>query len=1295
MLGQGRPITALRAYAPLIALMATAATFVAGSPCALAEIVEARCRFAWGNSSSAAQKWTGSVLLSAGDLADLQPLGVEADEAAALSLAERQVRVTPLVRRAFDGFDVTIRADESATLTVDLRPAPDAPAKPIEFTVGALAKQTQRAPLDELGGFLIVQRTPGDQLRVRLEREHLVFAPQESFKLAVEPQLQDDLASPATLEAKLYRHNSSTVLWQTTATYDPKSNASLPLELAVPQDEGSYRLRIALVRRPEGFASRLAPWDKGSELAGRNIGFVVVDPATRLPRLTSNWETVATIDATSSSWWQRVPQWTQMEKLPGFTTPRPLGNVKPLISAAGNGLVELPPTSPGEDLAWQAYLLPVRDVGEPHAVEVEVPRALRQHLAVSIVEPDAAGRVQTFGRDWGVFSDDRSVETAASPHGVEVHRLVFWPRTKSPAVIIANRSHERGALYGKIRLRRRETAPAPAEPPASTTQSRLAAAYIAAPKFADSFGGSSDFDEEGGVSIAGWHAFLTAANRLAQQLHASGYNGAILAVAADGASLAPVAGLGDSPRFDSGPLGSTGEDPIRKDILEVLLRVFDREGLTLVPAVELAAPLPGLEALAAAGDDNLEISWLGVDGRPWRAHHPSESATAPHYNLLHAGVQRELAMIAERLAERYDAHPAWGGLAFQLHGAGFGVLPGLEWGLDDQTAGMFASQSKLMLPTGGADRFRRRADILLGQGLPAWKTWRTEQTTTFYRSIAQQLASRRPDARLVLCTEDLFAGAGTSQRLRLAVAGRASVDEVIAETGLDLAQLAASPGISVLRPRRLGAEESVDASAADVRINQSSELDQLFASRFSSGEALYDVPLRLRLPSFDAQSPFGAEQTRLSLAAPSTPTGDEALRGLAAALTSRDFAMVAAGSETCPLLDNRAHAEALRVFQQIPAAAGDVRTERRQPITMRIYREAESTTICLINESPWAVTMDIPLAADGAIVWRKLGIEQGVDAAQASADPSLSGTLPEGPKKWAATLPPFGIQGRKFSSRNVKVGVWTPQLGPEAKAALARQVAAYEQRMANLEVERPYSELQNPDFELVGDAGQMLGWQPRIGAAGVVELAAETAPVTGRSLHLKSEDALGVAVQSHLFPIPSTGQVTVRARIRGDGLQPGSQLYAWFEYQSGGVTRQHYVAIGAERPVGAAWSDYEFAVDDLPLASSGQMRIQFHLVGQGEAWIDDVRMFDLRFSKEQRYQISKRLYAAKTALEEGQLMDCQRLIDGYWPRLFVEQAPVASIASKPADATTAPKATQADEQGISDRLRGMVPRILR
>jgi hypothetical protein len=1287
----------LRASVRLLACLATVAAFVGGTACARAEAIDVRLRFAWGSSGPTPQKWTGVVTLADGEFSDLQPLGVEADEAAALRLGDRQVLVTPLVRRAFDGFDVTIRGEATAKVIVDLRALPESPAKPIEFTLAALAQGRQRAPLDDLGGYVIVQRTPGDQLRVRVDRDHLVFHPAESFALAVAPQLAGQQGDGATLEAKLYRHQSAEVLWQHTVACDPAGHAPLPLELAVPKAEGAYQLRLTLVRRPSGFARRLAPWETGSELARRNIGFVVVDPQARSRWLSDEWETVATIDAASSTWWQRMPPWTQVEKLPGFATPRPLGNVKPLISPIGNSLVELPATSPAEDLAWQAYLLPVRNVGEPHAVEIEVPRGLRQHLSVSIVEPDAAGRVQEFGRDLGVYSDDRLGEPRQGGAEIAPHRIVFWPRSKSPAVVIANRAHDQGALFGKIRLQRRQTKAPPAEAPAAARTGRLAAAYIAAPSFADTFGGASDFDAESGLSIDTWHTFLTAANRLAQQLQAAGYNGAILSIAADGASLAPVAGLGASPRFDSGLLASTGDDPLRKDILELLLRVFDREGLTLVPAVELAAPLPAVEALKDAARGEIQTGWIGVDGRDWREHYPAESTKAPHYNLLHAAVQRELSAVSERLAVRYDAHPAWGGMAFQLHGAGYGVLPGLAWGFDDQTAGMFAAQTGVALPAGGADRFRRRADVLLRQAQPTWRTWRSEQTAGFYRSVAAQLASRRPDAKLILCTEELFAGPGAAERLRLAVSGRTSLDEVVAETGLDLAQLATSPGISVLRPRRLGAEASVDASAADLRINQSSELDQVFALRAASGEALYHVPAKLRLPSFDAQSPFGADRTGFNASIASTPTGDAALRGLAAGLTARDFHLLADGSQSFPLADNAVHREALRTFQELPVARGEVRTERRQPVTLRLYREAESTTLCLINESPWPVELAIPLNAEGKLFWRRLGIAPHVDDAQALADPLLSGMLAEGPKQWTLTLPPFGVAGRRFSSRDVKVGVWSPQLGAEASAALARQVAAFEQRIASLDVERPYEALQNPDFELGGDASQMLGWQPRIGAVGSVDVVAETAPVTGRTLRLQSGDPLGVAVQSHLFPIPSTGQLTVRTRIRGADLQPGSQLYAWFEYQTGGTARQRYVTIGADRPLKGEWQEYEFSVDDLPLASSGQMRIQFHLVGEGEAWIDDVRLYDLRFSKEQRYQISKRLYAAKSALEEGQLMDCQRLIDGYWPRLFVEQAAVANIASKPAEILPTPAAgSAADEQrGISDRLRGIVPRILR
>ena len=66
-------------------------------------------------------------------------------------------------------------------------------------------------------------------------RVSLVFAPDETFQFTVDPQLGDDLGGPATLEARLYRHHSSDVLWQTTAPYDAKTKAPLPHSIFFPK----------------------------------------------------------------------------------------------------------------------------------------------------------------------------------------------------------------------------------------------------------------------------------------------------------------------------------------------------------------------------------------------------------------------------------------------------------------------------------------------------------------------------------------------------------------------------------------------------------------------------------------------------------------------------------------------------------------------------------------------------------------------------------------------------------------------------------------------------------------------------------------------------------------------------------------------------------------------------------------------------------------------------------------------------------------------------------------------------
>src|SRR4029078_8676851 len=108
---------------------------------------------------------------SSAALSDLRPLGIEPDEAAAVRLVDGQVAIAPLVRRKFDGCDVTIAGEDSAKVTVQLRESSASEAKEIEVTLGQLAGEQYRAPLDALGGYLLVHRTPGDELRVHIARE--------------------------------------------------------------------------------------------------------------------------------------------------------------------------------------------------------------------------------------------------------------------------------------------------------------------------------------------------------------------------------------------------------------------------------------------------------------------------------------------------------------------------------------------------------------------------------------------------------------------------------------------------------------------------------------------------------------------------------------------------------------------------------------------------------------------------------------------------------------------------------------------------------------------------------------------------------------------------------------------------------------------------------------------------------------------------------------------------------------------------------------------------------------------
>ena len=47
---------------------------------------------------------------------------------------------------------------------------------------------------------------------------------------------------------------------------------------------------------------------------------------------------------------------------------------------------------------------------------------------------------------------------------------------------------------------------------------------------------------------------------------------------ADGSTIYPSRQIEPTPRHDTGVFFANGQDPVRKDVLELLFRLFDREG---------------------------------------------------------------------------------------------------------------------------------------------------------------------------------------------------------------------------------------------------------------------------------------------------------------------------------------------------------------------------------------------------------------------------------------------------------------------------------------------------------------------------------------------------------------------------------------------------------------------------------------------------------------------------------------------------------------------------------------------
>jgi len=1318
MVGQGSPRTsrgrrALTASATAArsgwrsALLVCLALVPRGLPAA-----ELQVRLAWGGGEE--RLWSGTISLGGeGSLSRFLPLGIEADEPGSMWLEGGQLTIRQRTPRAYDGVDLLVSAPLESKLLVELKAAGTAdPPLQLEIPLAGLEGESYERDLDAQGNRLLVRRTPGDSLRVSLPRDAMVFSPGEVFTFTLQPHLLPvPKGSKVKIKTRLVSARDQQELWWTEhEVLAGPPVAAIPLDVNLPQQEGVYELIVTAAHRPNLQEAIRKPLNWSKPVVERKVQLLVLSPGGRIPPVEAASELRQVgrdIDPANPRWQERLARLPQPLKLPRLLKgPLSSGNLKVWRHPLLGELAQLDPSRESPDVSWEAYSLPINQPGRPHLLEIDYPSDVSQTLGISVLEPNAAGALMPIGLDSGIDVAKEVAGDDAAPHWLR-HRLIFWPRTTTPLVLIANRRDGSRAVYGKIRVFAgwehlpRAFPAEPQQPAPSREGARLWAAYFDRPLFPENFSAAESLDNWSGRSLDDWETFYQGGTRLAEYLQHVGYGGLMISVLADGSTIYPSQLLQPTPRYDTGVFFDTAQDPVRKDVLEMLFRLFDREGLQLIPAIEFAAPLPELEAIRReGGPDSGAIEWIGPDGATWCQRHPTRRGLCPYYNLLDPRVQEAMLKVARELIERYGQHESFAGLAVQLSADGYAQLPGPDWGMDDATIARFQQDTKVQVPGAGAKRFAQRAGFLRDEDpRRLWLRWRAREVGRFYHKLHAELTAARPGSRLYLAGGGALAGAGLEGELRPALPRTMTMDDALLRVGIGAEHYQDDPGLVLLRPERITPGGRLGAQAVDLEINQMPDADDWFRHLPTSGSLFFHQPQQVRIESFDQLSPFKPSYTWL--VAQPVPSGAQNRRRLVHSLAGLDSQVMVDGGWMLPLGQEDSLRHLVAAYRRLPAIrfqqADGSTAGSSQPVTFRYGAQGGRTYVYAVNDSPFATTAWVRLSAPAGCRLEEL--TGGRQVAPLSRD--AQGTY------WKVDLQPYDLVAVALSDPGVKLSLPRVSLPPALKTALGQRIRELGVRAALLRNPLPLKVLDNPGFERPpAGKDQLPGWATTQ-QAGVTVQPDKTQPCRGsQSVRMTSDGPWACLVSQPIEP-PTTGRLSMSVwlRVAEAAAQPSLQLA--LEGELNGQRYYRYAPVGsapaggqAPVPIGTDWRQYVFQVDDLPLEGLSQLHVRCDLKGPGGVWVDEVELFDLAFSENERKELNKLITLANVTLEADRMGDCLRLLEGYWPRFLEEHVKlppgggVPSGSGPPAPQTiqlAKPPRQPPPKTSLLDRVRSFLP----
>ncbi len=1165
----------------------------------------------WGGGEPRA--WFGTLRLDAGRITSARGYGLQADTPGASFLADNKVTISPRLPRAFDSLLVRVTAPRNANLEITyVANGSSTGAVELRIPLVDLVESTQHRTLDDRGNKLIVRRAARNRLRLGTNRESFVFAPAETFEFTVHPNLVDATERKRRCHVHLQPARGGSSLWsdQREAVSAPDGTFSPvgPFAVTMPQQEGVYDLFIALDN------SRY--W--------RKVQLIVVAPhASRGDQAADGdegqFQVVQTYDPASSP----LPLAITPDNAPRIRNqparqPMAHGDVAP-TRRFDRQLLEIGPDS------WFALPLRVTRPGLPHVVEIDYPNDAVQTLGIAVYEPGQRRPVV----DTGLLTTER---TRAATPGLTTYRLTFWPYTASPVLVLTQRGAEQRATVGPIRV-----AAGPGRLPDlaidGPRQGRLLAAHVDTAMFPRLFSATSEIDRDSGRELRDWVTFYEGAERLIQVLKRRGYNGAVIPVLADGGSLYPSRLLDSTPRFDDGIFFSTAQDPAQKDVLELLLRMFDREGLKLVPSVKFTGTLPGLEETRRRGD-RPSIRMIDGEGNRWRPQ-PGSFGAGPHYNPLDEEVQEAIRQVVAELATRCTPHPSFAGVAVELDPESYATLPGSDWGADEHIVKQFMAEHKATSPDSlGEDELRE-----------AWLAWRARRLAAMYAAMTRGLVRGAPQANLFLLGAELFNAPAIAATAR---ADRApsgmTADRALLEFGLN-AKLLREAGVSFLAPRQMA---PVPPDLVDLDRAWDREYARLFGPR---GEGITGSQLGYPKSSYLAHNLaelFSISGLTNESRARYGETGAVGRRGIAHELASMDSRVIVDGAWQTPRHD-RTWQDAIIAFRQLPDLPFETVHPpvgaKTQPVMIRRTRRSESTVFYVVNDSPQPVVTKLGFGGDPRLTLKSLS---------ARSLPPLEKT--EQGASLLLILRPFQIVSFSASLPDVEIVTWETLVDPEV---LARVRTDLERLNHWVTTKRDYPRVKNADFDQPATTGGLPGWVFAEGEG--IHVALDTdAPRHGeQSVHLHSETPVDwsngpvVWLRSDWFPPASSGRLVFGGwlKTRDFEHQPHVRLLVEGRLPDNQVVRRERVLGHSPDhqntiPLGADWNYYAVFAEDMP-ANVAEVRVGIDLRGTGDVWLDHVGVFDLWLNDREQDGLQRDIGIAQSMLDEGRVLDAQHLLNSH------------------------------------------------